>query len=129
MLRQYKVRKFSTDAKKDQLTDEMLLEIANDFLQLPNDQKNQYSLGAGLYKLRIASKTGRGKSGGSRSILALKEGDSLIWLYIFDKNDKGNISNTELADLKKLSGTLLSATKDQMKLLIESGKLQEIKND
>jgi len=129
MLRQYKVRKFSTDAKKDQLTDEMLLEIANDFLQLPNDQKNQYSLGAGLYKLRIASKTGRGKSGGSRSILAFKDGDRLIWLYIFDKNDKGNISSTELADLKKLSGTLLSATKDQMKLLIESGKLQEIKND
>ncbi|NCX93636.1 MAG: hypothetical protein EBX40_03055 [Gammaproteobacteria bacterium] len=52
-----------------------------------------------------------------------------MWIHVFDKNDTANISNTELANLKKISDVLLNATTDQMKVLIETGKLQEIKND
>ena len=56
----------------------------NEFFNLSREEQLKYSLGAGLYKLRIATKEGRGKSGGSRSILAFKKD----FIYPFKKLSK-----------------------------------------
>lgn len=128
IVKHYKIKRFVSEAKKNDVNDEVLINIANQFLDMSDEARNQYSLGGGLFKLRLASKLGRGKSGGSRSILAFKNGKLIIWLHMYGKNEKGNVSQAELTDLKKLSSILLSATEEQFTTLVGNGKLQEITN-
>jgi hypothetical protein len=124
----YKVKRFAGEAKKNDVSDSMLTSIATEFVDAPENARQQYSLGAGLYKLRLASKSGAGKSGGSRSILAFKKEKMLIWLHLYSKNEKGNISHSELVDLKKLANILLNATEAQLARLVKNGGLEEIIN-
>ncbi len=121
-----KFKKFSSEANKSKVSDNCLNETFNDFLKLDMAGKQKYSLGGSLYKLRISSKSGRGKSGGSRSILALNINERLIWLHMFDKNDKGNISNKELKKLKFLADILLKLTNEELNQLIDAGELLEV---
>jgi hypothetical protein len=126
-LEHYKVKKFSNEAKKENVSDELLSETLNEFLDMGKNGQQKFSLGAGLYKLRLAAKEGRGKSGGSRSILAFKNDSRVIWLHLFSKNEKGNVSITELKKLKLLSNILLETSADKIIQLIELGELWEIK--
>ena len=57
-------------------------------------------LGGGIVKLRVARK-GEGKSGGYRTIVAYRRGDRAVFLYGFAKNERDNIDDRELDDLKK----------------------------
>jgi hypothetical protein len=125
-LKKLKAKKFSSEAKKSKVNDQMLSEILDDFLDLDEAARKKFALGAGLYKLRLASKSGRGKSGGSRSILAFKHNDLIIWLHLFDKNDKGNISPRELKKLKILADILLGLSNAELQRLIEAGELLEV---
>lgn len=126
-MRQLKYLKFHKEAQSDGISDSDLIEISSDFLSLDTVGQQRFSLGAGLYKLRLASKTGRGKSGGSRAILAYKKDDRLIWVHAFSKNDKGNISKKDLEKLKGLSDIFLNLSKSDLEILIECGDLIEIK--
>lgn len=66
------------------------------------------SLGGGLRKVRFARK-GAGKSGGFRSIHFYRRAKSpIILLAIFAKNEKANLTATELATLIRL-GDILAA--------------------
>ena len=123
-----KTKKFSQDAKKLKLTDEQLIASLNDFINLDENGKNRFSLGSHLYKIRL-SFAGRGKSGSSRTIIVFKENSLTIWLHTFAKNDKNNISDKELIDLKKLSKVLLNLTANQIIDLVNSNKLMEIKDE
>lgn len=125
-MKRYKIKKFTNEAKKHQLTDYVLNETLKDFLELETKDQQKFSLGASLYKLRIATKEGRGKSGGSRSILAFKKENKLIWLHLFSKNDKGNVSAEELKKLKILSNILLDLSDSELAKLINSGELFEV---
>lgn len=125
-LKQFKVKKFVTETKKDSISDTLLSTTLNDFLNMGNIDQQKYSLGAGLYKLRLASKEGRGKSGGSRTILAFKNDTRVVWLHLFSKNEKGNISVDELKKLKLLSNILLEMPEDKIFKLLELGELYEV---
>ncbi len=64
------------------------------------------SLGAGLYKIRLAVKSkGKGKSGGFRvvSYLVTEIGDSIdvYLLTIYDKSEEGTINKEKLLTLAK----------------------------
>ena len=122
----FKVRKFSNEAKKENLCDSLLSKTLSDFLSLGKPGQLKFALGAGLYKLRIATKEGRGKSGGSRSILAFKNDSRVIWLHLFSKNDKGNVTINELKKLKILSNILLDLPGEEITRLIGLGELCEV---
>lgn len=126
-MKQFKVKKFASEAKKDKLTDKLLLAAIDDFLKLGEAGQQRLCLGAGLYKLRIATKEGRGKSAGSRSILAYRENDKIFWLHIFSKNDKENITSDELKRLKMVSNILLKLSDNELNKLIKLGELREVK--
>ena len=128
-LEHYKVKKFINEAKKASVLDKLLFDTLDDFLSMGKDSQQKYSLGAGLYKLRLASKEGRGKSGGGRSILAYKKESRVIWLHLFAKNEKGNISVVELKRLKVLSDILLGLSNDEIAQLIHLGELCEVKEN
>ena len=128
ILKKLKTKKFSNEAKKSKVNDHMLCDTLELFGRLDETSRQKFALGAGLYKLRIASKSGRGKSGGSRSILAFKHDDRVIWLHLFDKNDKGNISPKELKKLKILADILLGLSSSDLNKLIDVGELLEVEN-
>lgn len=126
-MKHIKIKKFSNEANKANVTDNFLVETLSNFIKLNRDEQLKYSLGAGLYKLRIATKEGRGKSGGSRSILAFKNDKGVYWLHLFSKNDKGNVSTSELKKLKQLADIMFELTDYQIVKLINLGELLEVK--
>lgn len=126
IMKHYKYKKFASEAKKSDIHDEFLKEVLTEFLSLDDKGRQKYALGAGLYKIRLASAAGRGKRAGSRSLLAFSKGNKIIWLHLFAKNDKANVTNTELVKLKKLATILLSLDANGIEKLCALGELYEV---
>jgi hypothetical protein len=121
------VKRFLHEAKKLHVTDTLLNETLTYFFEMDLDGRQRHALGAGVYKLRLATNEGQGKSSGSRSILAFQMDHRVIWLHLFAKNDKENITTTELKKLKKLTDILLGLSQSDINRLIKSGELYEVK--
>ena len=64
------------------------------------------NLGGHLFKQRVAA-PGRGKRGGARVLVGTNLGDRWFFLFGFEKNERDNIDDRELAALQKLAGALL----------------------
>ena len=69
---------------------------------------------------------GKGKSGDSRTILAFKTDTRVIWIHLFAKNDKGNITTNELKKLKSLADILLGLSADGMAHIMKLDELYEV---
>lgn len=82
-------------------------------------------LGGGVVKKRVAS-PGRGKSGGSRVLVATNKGDRWFFVFGFEKNQQGNISAKEVKALQLLAADLLSLSSDQLDVQVSNKALQEI---
>jgi hypothetical protein len=59
-------------------------------------------LGGHVIKQRVA-RPGRGRSGGTRTLIAYRATHRGVFLYGFAKSERDNIDDRELADLKKLA--------------------------
>lgn len=127
-VKQYKVKRFLAEAKKLKITDKSLIDTVNGFMALDMQGQQRHALGAGLYKLRLANVDCRGKSGGSRTILAIQQGKRLIWLHLFAKNNKGNVTACELRKLKMLTDILMGLSDSDVDKLVKSGELLEVQN-
>jgi len=125
-MKHLKIKKFCAEAKKNNLNDRDLVETINEFIKLTREEQLKFSLGAGLFKLRIATKSGRGKSGGSRSLLAFQKNNGIFWLHLFSKNDKENITSQELKKLKQLSNIMIHLNDAEIEKLINLGELYEV---
>ena len=73
---------------------------------LAGDPTKGVLLDGGIRKMRVAA-SGKGKSGGARVIyyFAGKRGKVFL-LAVFAKNEKGNLTKSELKELGKLAKTL-----------------------
>lgn len=89
---------FTRWARKQGISDGVLCASIREF---ENGLFEAY-LGNGLFKKRIAL-PGKGKSGGTRTILFYQRGKKLIFCFGFNKNQQENLSNTETAFLHKLA--------------------------
>ena len=85
-------------------------------------------LGGGVIKQRIA-RDGAGKSGGSRTILFYRKGDRAFFVYGFAKNERDNITPSELRDFKKLAEVMLDMTSKQIEDQVTAGHLQKVTCD
>jgi hypothetical protein len=85
-------------------------------------------LGGGLIKQRVARK-GQGRSGGYRAFVAYRMGDRAVFLYAFAKNDRGNINQNELTELRKLGSNWLNATPQMIEEGIEEESIEEVDHD
>ena len=85
-------------------------------------------LGGGLIKQRVA-RTGQGRSGGYRTVLAFQRLGRAIFLYGFAKSERENISADDLARLKKLAIIYLGASWTELERGCAEGELQEITDD
>ena len=82
-------------------------------------------LGGGIVKKRIAL-PGRGKSGGSRVLLATNKGDRWFFIFGFEKNQQGNVSTMELAARQAFGADLLRLAPAELDNHVSSKTLQEI---
>lgn len=81
--------------------------------------------GGGLIKKRIA-RTGSGKSGGFRSIIAYASGTRCVFLYCFAKNDKDNLDRDEVREYKEAASVYLGLTNPEIVSALENRKLEEV---
>ena len=82
-------------------------------------------LGGFLLKKRIGI-DGRGKSGGLRSIVAHRQADRVVFLYVFGKNERDNITEQEKLALSELGDEYMRLTVDRLNGLISVGTLLEV---
>lgn len=82
-------------------------------------------LGGGLIKQRVARR-GQGRSGGYRMIVAYRTTDRAVFLYGFAKNERENIGQNELMELRQVGLNWLNAPPQKIAQAIEDGKLQEV---
>jgi hypothetical protein len=85
-------------------------------------------LGGGLIKQRVA-RTGQGRSGGYRVILAYRIMNRAVFLYAFAKNERENIGQDELAELRKIGQNWLDAPEQTIERAIDDGDLKEVDLD
>ncbi len=83
-------------------------------------------LGGHVYKKRAAI-PGRGKSGGTRTIVAFRSGDRAVFMYGFAKSQRANISKKELQAFKKLAKKYLAYNDGDLKKAVRARELIEVK--
>ena len=83
------------------------------------------NLGGQIFKKRIAI-PGRGKRSGARTLIATQLKDRWFFVFGFNKNERDNISASELKYLHRLAHDLLLLTDNQLEMAINAGELREI---
>ena len=64
--------------------------------------RHDADLSGGLLKIRIA-RSGQGKSGGFRTLVATNKGGRWVFVFVFSKNERSNIDKDEEQALKTLA--------------------------
>ncbi len=114
-------RGFARTARKLGLTDRALSIAVREIESGLVDAR----LGGFLLKKRIGI-DGRGKSGGLRSIVAHRQADRVVFLYVFGKNERDNITEQEKLALSELGDEYMRLTVDRLNGLISVGTLLEV---
>lgn len=120
----YKTRWFDRWARKQGLLDSSLCTAVREMSEGLIDA----DLGGGLVKKRVA-RPGQGKSGGFRTLVATNKGDRWVFVYGFQKSERGNIASDETEALKKLASELLSLTAKAVAQSEQAGELIEVDCD
>ena len=120
-MHQFKTRTFQRWQKKSRVNDATLLAALSEMQAGLIDA----DLGGGVVKKRIAA-NGRGKSAGSRTLVATNKGTHWFFMFGFDKNQRSNITPTELETLQSVAEDLLAMKKSDIQAAIEDGTLLEI---
>ncbi len=124
MTRIYKLRGFARFQRKERISDASLRKtIAGVEAGLIDAD-----LGGGLVKQRLP-RPGQGKSGGYRTVIAIKRGDRAVFLYGFAKNERSNIDDEELEEFRRLARGFLGLTAQQIAALIADNELMEVTGD
>ncbi len=124
MKRILKTRTFNRWLRKTLLTDAALLKAIDEMEQGLVDA----DLGGNLYKKRVAL-PGRGKSGSTRTLIATNRQNRWFFMFGFEKNDKENITQAELAYLQDVAQIFLGYSNDELQLAIDKGEFLEVYYD
>lgn len=118
----FKHRHFASWAKAEKISDADLKTAISEIHAGLVDA----DLGNGLVKKRIARK-GQGKRSGYRVLLAFRHEHRAFFVYGFAKNQRENITAKEQRVYKNLAEIYLSLDKSEIKKLIKSGEIIEVK--
>ena len=120
--RVFKTRWFERFARKQRIDDTILLEAA---ARAERGQINA-DLGSGVIKQRMP-RSGRGKSGGYRTIIFFRRRTRAVFVYGFAKSDRANISVDEEKQFKEAARHVLQLTEKQIDELVKKGDFVEVK--
>ncbi|WP_025457668.1 type II toxin-antitoxin system RelE/ParE family toxin [Neisseria polysaccharea] len=104
-------------AKKHKISDSELLEAV--------ERADNGLIDADLGGERIAWQ-GQGRSGGYRSLIFFRRGERAFFMTAFAKNDRENITNKELTELKKAAAVILAMTETDIEQAKSNGTFTEI---
>ena len=121
MKRILKTRLFCRWMRKTELDDRLLRKAIEEMERGLVDS----DLGSGVYKKRIAL-PGRGKSGSTRTLIATNTAARWIFLYGYEKNEKDNITQGELAAWKLFAQDLLECSETHLETLKADRELEEL---
>ncbi len=123
-MRIFKIRWFAKFARCERIADKSLSEaIARAARGLIDAD-----LGGGVIKQRVA-RSGRGRSGGYRMIVAYRIKDRAVFLYGFAKNERENIDPDDLEELRQVAHAWLGATSEEIATAIADGAIEELRYD
>jgi len=117
----FKTRHFNRWMRKTELTDDSLCAAVNEMSAGLIDAE----LGGDVVKKRVAL-PGRGKRSSARTLVATRKGKKWFFVFGFEKNEKSNISPTELEAVQALAADLLSLSATQLNTALQDGSLLEI---
>ncbi len=120
-MRVFKVRLFARFARRESIADASLIEASDRAGRGLVDA----DLGAGLIKQRVA-RQGQGRRGGYRVLLAFRAQDRVVFLFGFAKNDRENLDDAELAAVRVVAESWLTATPAQLTKAVKEGLLIEV---
>ena len=118
MRRVFKTRQFAKWMRKTDLTDETLCLAESELVGGLVDA----DLGGDVLKKRVAL-PGRGKRGGVRTLVATRRASRWFFVFGFEKNEKANVSSTELEALQWLAKQLLDLSGAQLEVAVQDGSL------
>ena len=120
-MRVFKVRSVARFARRERIGDGDLIEA----IQRAERGIVDADLGGGLIKQRVA-RSGQGRSGGFRVLVAFRIGDRAVFRYGFAKNERDNIDPDELAELREVAEDWLRAGAERIGRALAEGSLQEV---
>ena len=120
MMRIFKTRHFQRWMRKTELTDAALCKAVEEMVRGLIDA----DLGGGVVKKRVGL-AGHGKRGGARTLVVTNKGNRWFFVFGFEKNERANISDEELAGLQAIATDLLARTGKQLDEAVADGTLQE----
>ena len=120
-MRLFKTKWFMRYARQEKLDDHNLC----DAIERAERGLVDADLGGGIIKQRVA-RTGQGRSGGYRFLIAYRSGKRAVFLYGFAKSERDNINADELETLKEIGAAWLEAKKERLEYAIKEGILREV---
>lgn len=120
-MRVFKTKWFARFARKERISDSKLIHA----VQEVENGLNDGDLGKGLIKKRIA-RTGEGKRGSYRTIIAYRMKTRVVFVYGFPKSTKANLTALELEAYQKLAKFFLSFNDSDIEKAIKAGELMEV---
>ena len=75
------------------------------------------------------ARTGQGRSGGYRLLIAYRSGSRAVFLYGFAKSERDNIEPDELETLREIGEAWLEAKEERLAHAIKEGILKEVNDD
>lgn len=120
-MRVFKTREFARFARKAGIDDQHLCEaIARAARGLVDAD-----LGGAVIKQRVA-RPGQGRSGGFRALIAFHHGTRAIFIYGFAKSDRDNVTDNDLAALRRLASEFLFYRAAQVDALLRNAAWTEV---
>jgi len=123
-VRLFKTKWFMRYARQERLEDHSL----RDAIERAERGLVDADLGGGIIKQRVA-RTGQGRSGGYRLLIAYRSGKRAVFLYGFAKSERDNIEADELETIKEIGAAWLEAKKERLEYAINTGILREVSYD
>lgn len=120
-MRVFKTEVFERFARKEKIEDDALCEAVSRAGRGLVDA----NLGGGLIKQRVARR-GAGRSGGFRTIIAIRLRDRAIFVHGFAKSRQDNISNKDLEQLKDAAAVLLGLKDREVAEAIAGKEFREV---
>jgi hypothetical protein len=120
-VRVFKTKGVARFAQREDISDEDLCEA----IERAGRGLIDADLGSGLIKQRVA-RMGQGRSGGHRTLIALRAGDRAFFLVAFAKNRRSNIAPDELVSLRRIAALWLQADAARLEQAIIEDELQEV---
>ncbi len=123
-MRIFKTKWLGRFARRERIADETLREA----IERAERGIIDGDLGGGIIKQRVA-RSGQGRSGGYRMLVAYRMGDRAVFLYGFAKRERENIDPDELLTLREIGAAWLAANTTRIARALKEDALQEVTDD